>query len=73
MTENKGIDLESKFTKITLIVVTVFLIFVGPTYIPYLLENVLNIGFIASLVIGTVLLGVGLIMALFLIRKRVIS
>jgi hypothetical protein len=73
MTENKGIDLESKFTKITLIVVTVFLIFVGPTYIPYLLENVLNIGFIASLAIGTVLLGVGLIMALFLIRKRVIS
>ncbi len=73
MIENQGIDLESKFTKIILIVVTVFLIFVGPTYIPFLLFNVLNVEYFASIGVGLVLLIVGILMMLFLIRKRVIT
>ena len=32
--------IESKFTKVALTIVAVLLIFVGPTYIPYLLADV---------------------------------
>ena len=43
MTEdNENVEvsgIESKFTKVALTIVAVLLIFVGPTYIPYLLVN----------------------------------
>ena len=75
MTENDenvqvgGSLLDSKFWRIMLIIIAVFLIFVGPTYIPYLLSDIL----IASIVIGAVLFIVGIIVMLFLIRKKVIT
>jgi hypothetical protein len=77
MTENNeniqdsGID--SKFMKIALTVVAVFLIFVGPTYIPYLLSDILKINYIASVAVGLVLLIVGLLMVFYLIKKKVIQ
>jgi len=65
-----GID--SKLTKIVLTVVAVFLIFVGPTYIPYLLSDILHVDYIASVAVGAVLFIVGLVMLVYLIRKKVI-
>jgi hypothetical protein len=77
MTENNeniqdsGID--SKFMKVALTIVAVFLIFVGPTYIPYLLSDILKINYIASIAVGLVLLIVGLLMVFYLIKKKVIQ
>ncbi len=77
MTENseneKVSGLDSKFMKIALTVVTVLLIFVGPTYIPYLLSDVLKVDYIASIVVGALLFIVGLVMLVYLIRKKVIE
>ncbi|MCL4429152.1 MAG: hypothetical protein M1167_00215 [Chloroflexi bacterium] len=77
MTENNETmqvsSLDSKFMKVTLTVVAVLLIFVGPTYIPLLLSDVLKFDYIASISIGAVLFVVGLVMLLYLIRKKVIQ
>jgi hypothetical protein len=66
------IDLESKFWRTTLLIVSVVLIFAGPTYIPYVLNGILNLNYIASIVTGIVLLAIGLLMMAYLIRKKVI-
>jgi hypothetical protein len=77
MTENSenvqvsGID--SKFMKVALTIVAVFLIFVGPTYIPYLLSEVLKVDYIAAIAVGAVLFIVGLVLLIYLIRKKVIQ
>ena len=72
-TGNTGmIDLESKFWRTTLLIVSVVLIFAGPTYVPYMLNGILNLDYIASIVTGIVLLTVGLLMMWYLIRKKVI-
>ncbi|HLC00627.1 MAG TPA: hypothetical protein VJL33_04850 [Candidatus Bathyarchaeia archaeon] len=72
-TGNTGmIDLESKFWRTTLLIVSVVLIFAGPTYVPYVLNGILNLDYIASIVTGIVLLTVGLLMMWYLIRKKVI-
>jgi len=77
MTENsenvKVSGLDSKFMKIVLTVVAVLLIFVGPTYIPYLLSDILKVDYIASIVVGALLFIVGLVMLVYLIRKKVIE
>jgi hypothetical protein len=66
-----GID--SKFMKVALTIVSVFLIFVGPTYIVYLLSDILKLDYIASNAVGAVLFIIGLVMLIFLIRKKVIE
>jgi uncharacterized membrane protein HdeD (DUF308 family) len=77
MTENNEnlqvSGLDSKFMKVAMTIVAVFLIFVGPTYAPYLMADVLKINYVASVVVGAVLLIVGLILLVFLIRKKVIE
>jgi hypothetical protein len=77
MTENnenvQTSGIESKFTKVVLTVIAVFLIFVGPTYIPYLMSDILKIDYVASVLVGAVLFIVGLGMLVFLIRKKVIE
>jgi len=65
--------IESKFTKVTLTIFAVLLIFIGPTYIPYLLADVLKLEYFASIGIGLVLFVVGLVMLVFLVRKKVIT
>jgi hypothetical protein len=65
--------IESKFTKVTLTIVAVLLIFIGPTYIPYLLADVLKLEYFASIGIGLVLFIVGLVMMVYLIRKKAIT
>ncbi len=64
---------ESKFTKVALMVVTVLLIFVGPTYVPYLMSDVAKINYDASIGVGFVLFIVGIAMMVLLIRKKIVS
>lgn len=66
-----GID--SKFARVSLTIVAVFLIFIGPTYVPYLMSDIFKVDYIASISLGAVLLIVGLVMLFFLIRKKVIE
>jgi hypothetical protein len=77
MTENNEnvqvSGIESKFMKVALTIISVFLIFVGPTYVPYLLSDILHVDYIASIAIGAVLFIVGLLMLIYLIRKKVIE
>ena len=65
-------DVNSKFWRILLVIVSVFLVFAGPTYISYLLFYVLNINYIASVVAGFALFIVGILMMWFLVRKKII-
>ncbi|MGD6852921.1 MAG: hypothetical protein ACQCN6_12760 [Candidatus Bathyarchaeia archaeon] len=65
--------IESKFTRIALTVVAVLLLFAGPTYLPYLMVDVLQINYFAGIGTGAVLFVVGLVMLFYLIRKRVIT
>ncbi|MCX8153310.1 MAG: hypothetical protein N3E52_02630 [Candidatus Bathyarchaeota archaeon] len=63
----------SKFSQILLIIATVALIFLGPTYIPYVLANVLNIDYFASVVSGFALFIAGLLLLFFFSKKKVIT
>jgi hypothetical protein len=77
MTEdNENIEvsgIESKSTKIALTIVSVLLLFIGPTYIPYLLANQLGVDYFVSIGLGAVLFIVGLVLLIYLIRKKVIT
>ena len=64
---------DSKFLRVLLIIVAVFLLFAGPTYVPYVLSNILNLDSFASVIAGFTLFTVGLSLMLFLIRKNIIS
>ena len=66
-------DVSSKFWRILLMIAAVFLIFAGPTYISYLLANILNVNYVASIVSGLALFIVGLFLMWFLIRKKIIT
>jgi len=66
-------DLSSKFWKTFLVVLAVFLTFAGPTYVPYVLLNILEINYAVSMVSGIVLLIAGLVLLWYLIKKKVIT
>jgi hypothetical protein len=66
-------DVSSKFWRVLLVIVAVFLIFAGPTYFSYLLFNILNVNYVASIVSGFALFIVGLFLMWFLIRKKIIT
>ena len=63
----------SKFWRITLVVVSMLLIFVGPTYVSYVLANLLKRNYFASIGVGFVLFMIGMGSMLFLIRKKLIT
>ena len=63
-------DLNSKFIRVILIIVSVFLIFAGPTYVSYLLADV---NYVLSVASGFALFIAGLILMFFLIRKKVFT
>jgi len=65
-------DVSSKFMRVLLVVVAVFLIFAGPTYFSYLLSDILNVNYVASIVSGFALFIAGLLLMWFLIRKKII-
>jgi hypothetical protein len=66
-------DLNSKFMRVFLILVAAFLVFAGPTYVPYVLAEVLRVNQAASMVFGFVLLIIGLALIVYLIRKKIIK
>jgi hypothetical protein len=66
-------DVSSKFWRVFLVIAAVFLIFVGPTYISYVLFSILDVNYFASIVSGLALFIVGLLLMSFLIRKKIIT
>jgi hypothetical protein len=66
-------NVSSKFWRVALVIVAVFLIFAGPTYFSYLLHSILNVNYLASVVSGFVLFIIGFLLMLFLIRKKIIT
>jgi hypothetical protein len=64
-------DINSKFMRTLLLILTVLLIFAGPTYVPYVLIS-LNIYYWASVLVGLALLIVGLVLLWFLVRKKIV-
>jgi hypothetical protein len=79
MTENKDTNIEaqgfldSKIGKTIMVVLAVFLIFAGPTYIIYGLAVMLKVGYLASFSVGFVLFVVGLVLMWYLAKKKIIS
>jgi len=63
----------SKFWRITLVIVSMLLIFVGPTYVPYVLADLLKRGYFTSMGVGFGLFIIGLGFMLFLIKKKLIT
>jgi uncharacterized protein YybS (DUF2232 family) len=70
---NQAGFLQSKFSRIFMMLVTMLLIFAGPTYVPYAMFDLAGIDYIASVVTGLLLFVVGLGMMVYLIKKKVIS
>lgn len=66
-------DVNSKFMRVFLVIIAVFLIFAGPTYISYVLFDILNVNYVVSVISGFVLFIAGLLLMLFLIRKKIIT
>jgi len=78
MTKKKGetsarLNSSSKFWKTLLTVLAAFLTFAGPTYIVYVLMNILKIDYFVSMTSGIVLFVAGLVLIWYLIRKKIIS
>jgi hypothetical protein len=63
----------SKFGKLLLTILSVLLIFAGPTYIVYGLAVVINVDLAASFAAGFVLFIIGLVMMRYLVQKKVIT
>ena len=63
----------SKLLRVLLIIVTVVLIFAGPTYVSYALFSILNLNYAASIVTGFALFIAGLLLLFFLVRKKIIK
>jgi hypothetical protein len=70
--ENMNIGTYSKFTRISLVIVSMLLIFVGPTYVPYAMDKVNVNGFVTAGV-GAVLFIVGIAFMLYLVKKKIIT
>ncbi len=64
---------ESRVLKMVLILLSILLIFVGPTYIPYLMIHHLYLDFAASMIFGLALFVVGIVMMAFLVRKNIVN
>jgi len=69
--EVNGMD--SKFMRVFLIIIGAFLVFMGPTYVPYILANVLKLNLLAANVVGIALFIVGILIIIYLARKKIIS
>jgi hypothetical protein len=79
MTENEQIKsddngfINSKFGKVLMTLVSVFLVFAGPTYVVYGLAVIVKVDFAASFVVGIILFVVGLVMMRYLVQRKIIS
>ena len=66
-------DLSSKFMKVFLVILAALLIFAGPTYVPYVLADLLHLNSAAAIAFGFILLVMGLALMWYLIRKKIIQ
>jgi len=62
----------SKFWRITLVIISMLLIFAGPTYVPYAMSK-LNVNGFVTAGVGAILFIVGIAFMLFLIRMKIIT
>jgi hypothetical protein len=62
----------SKFVRVLLTILSVFLIFAGPTYVIYGLAILLKVNLVASFAVGFVLFAVGLVLMRYLVAKKVV-
>lgn len=69
----KSNGLNSKFMIILLILTTFFLIFAGPTYVSYLLSEILNLNYLVSTIVGFSLFLFGLFLLYYLIKNKIIN
>lgn len=65
--------LTSKFWRTLLTLVSVLLIFAGPTYGIYALAVLLGVNLAASFVVGFVLFAVGVVLMWYLLKNKVIE
>ncbi len=74
MTETEEIQVApySKFASITMMIISMLLIFGGPTYVPYAMSKA-NIDPAATAGVGALLFIVGIVFMWFLISKKVIT
>ncbi len=78
MTENEDIKtsngnfMTSKFGKVFLTILSMILVFAGPTYVIYGLAVVMNVNLAASFAVGFVLFAIGLVLMRYLVQKKVI-
>jgi hypothetical protein len=70
--EFSGTFLESKLYRILTIIIAVALIFIGPTYVPYVFANLAGLDYFVSIGIGLVLFIVGLALLIYLIKKKAV-
>ena len=71
--ENMNVEVTySKFTRVAFVVISMLLIFVGPTYVPYAMGQ-LNVDGFVSAGVGALLFIFGLVFMFFLIKKKVIQ
>ena len=71
--ENMNVEVTySKFTRVAFVVISMLLIFVGPTYIPYAMGQ-LNVDGFVSAGVGALLFIAGIVFMLFLVKKKVIQ
>jgi len=76
MTKDENVEVTgiySKFWRITLVIVSMLLIFVGPTYVPYVIADILKRDYFASIGIGFILFMIGIGFMVLLIRKKIIT
>ena len=66
-------DLNSKFWKTFLVMLSALLAFAGPTYVIFVLLNVLKVDYAISITFGFALFVVGLGLIWYLIKQKVIS
>jgi len=64
--------MESKFMRVFLIMIGALRVFMGPTYMPYILANVLDLNVLASKIVGFVIFIVGILIVIYLSRKKII-
>jgi hypothetical protein len=75
MTENKNFEvggIYSKFWRITLVIVSMLLIFAGPAYVPLMMVD-LHINYVVSTAVGGMLFIVGIVFMLWLVQKKIIT
>jgi hypothetical protein len=66
-------DIESKFMRVFLILIGAVFVFAGPTYLPLILNEVLQIGYAVSMSVGFIVFLIGIFDFLYLARKKVIT